>query len=35
VFARVFNVAIAAEQRVVFVERDVIEQLQAMVAAKD
>jgi hypothetical protein len=35
VFTRVFNVAIAAEQPVVFVEPDVIEQLQAMVAPKD
>ena len=35
VFARVFNVAIAAEQAVVFVEPGVIEQLQAMVAPQD
>jgi len=34
VFARVFDVAIAAEQPVVFVEPGVIEQLQAMVAPK-
>ena len=34
VFARVFDVAIAAEQAVVFVEPDVNEKLQAMVAPK-
>jgi hypothetical protein len=35
VFAQVFNVAIAADQPVVFVEPGVIEQLQAMEAPKD
>ena len=35
VFALVFNVAIAADQPVVFVEPGVIEQLQATVAPKD
>jgi len=34
VFARVFDVASAAEQPVVFVEPGVIDQLQAMVAPK-
>ncbi len=34
-FTRVFNVAIAADQPVVFVELGVVEQLQAMVAPKD
>lgn len=35
VFGRVFNVAIAADQPVVFVEPGVIERLQAMTAPKD
>lgn len=34
-FARVFNVAIAADQPVVFVEPGVIERLQAMAAPAD